>query len=100
MIMRLTTVVGWSELLEHAGSLGFHWNYAHEILRAFQRYDGIRNIYCDRLEKVYPLKDHYISSHFLEQYSKDGDLNQMGRDIVADFMQKYNLKEMVVYIDK
>ncbi|MFW9871722.1 MAG: hypothetical protein ACFFG0_01380 [Candidatus Thorarchaeota archaeon] len=94
--MKKQNVIDWTDLLFHAVELGFEWNYAHEILRIFQRYDGAITIYCDEIEEMIPLQDEYIGSHFKEDTKNDGDLNQMGRDIVYDFMQKHNVTEMLV----
>jgi hypothetical protein len=94
--MKQQNVIDWTDLLFHAEKLGFNWNYAHEILRVFQRYDGALTIYCDEIEDMTPLEDECIGSYFLENHKDDGDKNQMGRDIVYDFMQKHNVTEILV----
>lgn len=98
--LKIQNTVEWTELLFHAVDLGFEWNYAHEILRIFQDYDRVMEIDCCDIKYLTPLEDEYIGSMFLEMSKKDGDLNQMGRDIVYDFMQKHNVKKMMVYQDK
>ena len=93
--MRQVMLIDWTDLLHHAQELGFNWNYAHEILRAFQRDNGVLDIYCDEIDEIIPMNEMYIEG-FEERNKKDGDLNQMGRDIVYDFMEANDLKEMTV----
>ena len=88
--MKRVLLVGWSELLRHAEGLGFDWNYAHEILRVFQNYDNLAEVNCEGIDEFEPLGDPYIGLDFKKQ---PGDLNQMGRDIVFDFMQKHKITE-------
>lgn len=96
------TLVGWSELLFHAEKLGFFWNYAHEILRVFQGYDRVMEVYFDEIDEFVPLDDPYIHSKYKdpEYQAKSADMNEMGRDIVRDFMCKHKLKVMHVEQDK
>lgn len=95
--MRQVMLVEWTELLWHAKELGFAWNYAHELLRAFQYCNGTMDIECEEIEEVVPMYD--FLGDFEKKHKSDGDLNQMGRDIVYDFMQTHNLKEMTVSQD-
>jgi len=94
--MRTVTLVDWTDLLFHAEELGFSWNYSHEILRVFQGYDRTIDIYCNEIDEYVPMEDEYIGAYFKNETVNDGDVNQMGRDIVYDFMQKHNLKEMTI----
>jgi hypothetical protein len=95
--MRKVNLVEWTDILFHAERLGFPWNYAHEILRVFQGYDRTMEVDCKYIDEEFePLTDEYIGNHFKEEFKDDGDLNQMGRDIVYDFMQKHEINEMVV----
>ena len=102
--MKQVTLVEWTDLLFHAEKLGFFWNFAHEILRVFQGYDRIMEIHYEEIDEYVPLSDPYINSSYktkdLSLNPNDADLNEMGRDIVRDFMQTHNLKVMTVYNDK
>ncbi len=93
--MDRVNLVEWTDLLFHAEKLGFSWNYAHELLRAFQGNNETKTICCEEIDEIIPMEAEYIYS-FEEEHSKDGDLNQMGRDIVYDFMQMHKVKEMVI----
>lgn len=92
----LKHVIDWTDLLEHAEECGFFWNYAHDILRVFQQYDGIRKIPCTRVEKLVPMNDPYMPERIKDDHGKY-DLNQMGRDIVYSYMQKHNINEITTY---
>lgn len=96
--MRKVMLIEWTELLFHAKKLGFNWNYAHQLLRAFQNYERTMDINCEKIEEIEPMSDGYLGD-FEKKHKSDGDLNQMGRDIVYDFMQTHNLKEMTVCQD-
>ncbi len=98
--MKNVTLVGWSELLFHAEKLGFFWNYAHELLRVFQAYDRTLEVHCSEIDEYEPMSDPYVGDCFKRESKGHGDLNQMGRDIVHDFMQTNNLKVMTVEQDK
>lgn len=93
--MKQVTLVEWAELLRHAEKLGFYWNYAHELLRAFQGYDRLMEVYCTEIDEFEPMDDPYIG-RFEKENIDHGDLNQMGRDIVYDFMQMHKLTVMSV----
>jgi hypothetical protein len=97
--MKTVVLVEWTELLRHAEKLGFQWNYAHELLRVFQGYDNILELECTEIEYMDPMTDDYIGQYFKDQAKDHGDLDQMGRDIVYDFMQEHKLTVMTVASD-
>jgi hypothetical protein len=88
-------VIDWADLIEHAQKQGFHWNYAHELVRIFQRDGKPFLLGCGDIMDLNPLDDPYIMDSMKPDFEKY-DMNQMGRDIVYHFMQTYNLKEMLI----
>jgi hypothetical protein len=94
--MKQVILVEWTELLRHSEKLGFKRNYAHELLRVFQGYDRTMEIECIEIENIDPMTDTYIGGYFKDQAKDHGDLDQMGRDIVYDFMQKHKLSVMTI----
>lgn len=95
-MIKQVTLIDWTDLLFHAEKLGFSWNYVHEILRVFQGYDRIMDVECSEIDAFEPMSDEYIGDYFKEQVKDHGDVDQMGRDIVYDFMQKHELTAMTV----
>jgi len=94
-MLRTENVIEWPDLISHAEKLGFAWNYAHDILRVFSGYDHALKIDCEEIEELEPLTDPYIGDWIKEESTKF-DMNQMGRDIVYDFMQLHKINEMVI----
>jgi len=95
-MLRTENVIEWVDLISHAEKLGFAWNYAHDILRVFSGYNHALKIDCEGIEELEPLTDPYICDWIRKE---PFDMNQMGRDIVYDFMQLHNINEMLVVPD-
>lgn len=76
--MKVITIIGFEELLEHAQDLGYFWNKAHDLLVSADIYVG------------------QINTDYYKDCFSEANEHVEAKEILKSFMDKHNLKEFYI----